>query len=103
MNELRLLLLSLLIFPLSLFAQEVDGINYNFAGSSGDDNIPYKAAVTAKTSSKYTGSIVIPETVTYTSQSGWWWSITRTYKITAIAENAFLGCTSLTSVTIPAR
>lgn len=104
MNVLRLLLLSLLIFPLSLFAQEVDGINYNFDGSSGDDNIPYKAAVIAKTSGKYTGAVEIPETVTYTSQSGWgWWSTTttRTYKITSIDEGAFSGCTKLTSITIP--
>ena len=91
MNELRLLLLSLLIFPLSLFAQEVGGINYSFNYSSGDSNIPYKAAVIAKTSGKYTGNIVIPETV-----SSW-----TTFKVTSIDEGAFSGCTKLTSVTIP--
>ena len=91
MNELRLLLLSLLIFPLSLFAQEVGGINYSFNYRSGDSNIPYKAAVTDKTSGKYTGNIVIPETV-----SSW-----TTFKVTSIDEGAFSGCTNLTSVTIP--
>ena len=100
MNKQLLLFFLFTVFPLMTFASEVNGINYNFDGSSGDDNIPYKAAVTSRSSGTYRGDIVIPESVTYTS-SGWWSGGTKTYKVTSIAESAFSGCTSLTSVTIP--
>lgn len=40
----------------------------------------------------YSGSVVIPEEVTY---------MNRTRKVTSIGDNAFYECTSLTSITIP--
>ena len=40
------------------FASEVSGINYNFDGNSGDSYIPYKAAVTSRSSGTYRGDIV---------------------------------------------
>ena len=43
-------------------------------------------------SSHYTGTIIIPETVTYNS---------ITYYVTSIGDWAFFGCRSLTSITIP--
>ena len=44
------------------------------------------------TSSAYTGSIVIPNSVEYGG---------RTYSVTTIYSSAFYGCTGLTSITIP--
>lgn len=41
---------------------------------------------------KYTGSVVIPESVTYNG---------KTYSVTSIGKSAFSGCSRLTSVTIP--
>ena len=66
----------------------VDGIYYdkNTDGTS--------VTVTYKTSSDrgYSGSVVIPSTVTYGG---------KTYSVTSIGYAAFSGCTGLTSVTIP--
>ena len=56
--------------------------NYNSDGSS----------VSVTYSTEYTGTVVIPETVTYSGQ---------TYSVTSIGERAFHGCSGLTSVTIP--
>ena len=43
-------------------------------------------------SAKYTDAVVIPESVSYNN---------KTYRVTGIGSNAFLGCTDLVSVTIP--
>lgn len=65
----------------------VDGIYYNINGNNvtvtyrGDGNYSFS----------YSGSVVIPETVTYNG---------TTYSVTSIGEEAFRG-TGLTSVTIP--
>ena len=66
----------------------VDGIYYdkNTDGTS--------VTVTYKTSSDrgYSGSVVIPSTVTYSG---------KTYSVTSIGSDAFSGCIGLTSITIP--
>lgn len=64
---------------------EVDGIYYNHI--SGTDQV----AVTYNYNS-YSGSVVIPSTVTYDG---------TTYTVTSIGSSAFEGCSGLTSVTIP--
>ena len=46
----------------------------------------------SSTYSKYTGKVVIPESVTYNG---------NLYPVTRIGEGAFYGCTGLTSITIP--
>lgn len=66
---------------------EQDGINYNI-GSLTERVL----AVTYNSSSKYSGDIVIPESVTVNDQE---------YAVTSIGENAFAQCSALKSVSIP--
>ena len=72
---------------------EVDGIYYYITSST-----EFTVSVTNKGGSyssnqyKYTGSIVIPEAVTYSGIH---------YSVTSIGSNAFYNCSGLTSVTIP--
>ncbi len=75
--------------PLVVSAQavEIDGIYYNL-NSSGDT----KTAEVTQNSNKYSGDIVIPESVTYEEV---------TYSVTSIGYAAFQDCSGLTSITIP--
>ncbi len=69
---------------------EAGGIYYNITNSSAKE-----VEVTAKSShydDRYTGSVVIPSSVTYNK---------TTYKVTAIGNSAFKSCSDLTFVTIP--
>ena len=71
---------------------EVDGIYYNITSSSA----PLTVAVTFQGSysggsDEYSGSVTIPETVTYNG---------NTYSVTSI-EDAFAFCSGLTSIIIP--
>ena len=87
-NSLRALLLSLaVLLSLPMLAVEVtiDGINY-------DLNVETKqATVIAKSSGKYSGEVVIPESVEYGGTA---------YSVTSIGERVFYYCSGLTSVTI---
>ena len=74
---------------------EIDGIYYHFSTSFVPPmSFNYIATVTycGDYSNEYSGSIVIPSSVTYDG---------TTYSVTSIGNSAFLGCSSLTSVTIP--
>ena len=78
----------LLLMPTGMQAYdlEVDGIYYNLV--IGDE-------ITLEVTSgdeKYSGDIVIPESVTYNG---------RTCKVTGIGNDAFLYCYSLTKVNLP--
>ena len=86
MKQKILLFLVLLTAAFSVHAYdfEVDGIYYNINGD--------KAIVTYSNGSSYSGTIVIPETVTFDG---------TTYTVTAIEDYAFLGCPFLTNVIIP--
>ncbi len=79
----------LAFLPLVASAQavEIDGIYYNL-NSSGDT----KTAEVTQNPNRYSGDIVIPETVTYNDV---------TYSVTSIGDYAFTSCSGLTSVTIP--
>ena len=89
---IKLLILSFVLITPSIVSAhdfEVDGIYYNIDGG--------KAIVTYKGGSvyeyqAYSGNVIIPESVTYGSQ---------TYAVTAIDFGAFARCSELTSITIP--
>ena len=66
-------------------AVEIDGIFYNLVSEG-------RIAEVTSNPSEYSGAIDIPATVTYND---------ITYSVTSIGNYAFLGCTSMTSVTIP--
>ena len=65
---------------------ETGGIYYNITDATN------KTVKVTSYSSSYTGSVVIPESVTYNG---------TTYSVTSIEDWAFSGCTGLTSIEIP--
>ena len=70
---------------------EVDGIYYRITNRTyGYVAVTYKGS--SDTSAAYTGSVVIPESVTYNG---------TTYSVTSIGYKAFNECSGLTSVVIP--
>ena len=71
------------------FAVENDGVTiyYNYS-SDGKELIVTNSGYIGS----YSGTVVIPEEVTY---------MNRTRKVTSIGEYAFQGCSGLTSITIP--
>ena len=82
-----LLLLVALTVSICAKAQDyvmVDGIHYYVYENT--------ATVTKNGSDSYTGSIVIPETITYNGE---------TYSVTSIGDYAFYACSGLTALTIP--
>ena len=88
-NSLRALFLSLaVLLSLPVLAEEVeiDGINYDLVVKAK------QATVIAKSSGKYSGEVVIPESVEHEGAA---------YSVTSIGDNAFCECFSLTSITIP--
>jgi len=85
----------MLLFSVSASAHdfEVDGIYYNINSSEKlTVEVTYKGSSYDSYSNEYSGSVVIPESVTYAS---------KTYAVTSIGNYAFSGCSSLTSITIP--
>ena len=88
-NSLRALFLSLAVLlslPMLAVEVEVDGINYDLVAKVK------QATVIAKSSGKYSGEVVIPESVEHEGTA---------YSVTSIGVEAFSGCSGLTSVTIP--
>jgi len=77
--------LQFITFYASAYHAEIDGIYYNFSGK--------EAIVTYNGQPAYWfDTVVLPETVTYNDV---------TYTVTSIGDEAFLNCSSLTSITIP--
>ena len=83
----QLLLFAMMLLPLvaSADAVEINGIYYNLVTKA-------KQAEVTSNPNKYTGSVVIPEKVTYESVE---------YSVTSIGNSAFYYCSGLTSITIP--
>ena len=111
-NSLRALFLSLTVLlslPMLAVVVEIDGINYELIAKVK------QATVIEKSSGKYSGEVVIPESVehegaAYSVTSIGEWAFSRCSGLTSvtignsvrrIGEDAFRGCTGLTSVTIP--
>ena len=87
------------LFAQSLHAYDfaVSGIYYKIISSTDKTvEVTYKSCYTYKSSyfyySDYSGTIVIPNEVIYNFIK---------YNVTSIDNNAFIGCTGLTSITIP--
>ena len=93
---IKLCLLALSAFfvqSLHAYDFEVDGIYYNITSYTDYTvKVTYKSYSSYSYYSDYSGTIVIPNEVTYNY---------ITYNVTSIGDYAFNGCTGLKSVTIP--
>ena len=69
----------------------VDGIWYDFDDSNKTATVTYRGSSFSGYDNEYSGSVVIPPSVTYNGV---------TYSVTSIRSSAFRDCSSLTSVTI---
>ena len=83
----QLLLLAMMLLPMVAMADavEIDGIYYNLIDKA-------KIAEVTSNPNKYSGSVAIPEKVSYEGVE---------YDVTSIGDAAFSYCTGLTSITIP--
>ena len=71
----------------------VDGIYYNVTSEADKTvEVTFKGEAWNSYSKEYSGSIIIPESVTYNG---------ATYSVTRIGSSAFHSCSGLTSVVIP--
>ena len=85
-RHLLLLLVALLPILANAYDAKINGIFYNFTAN--------EAEVTSSNdnTTNYSGSVIIPESVTYGG---------KTYSVTSIGNSAFGNCSGLTSVRIP--
>lgn len=86
MKRILPVLLFLSMLPLTVSAENIDGINYKLNANDKTAEVVYQRKY------KYSGNVVIPSSVTYGEID---------YSVTGIAGNAFNGSSELISVTIP--
>ncbi len=94
-NYFKLMLLAIMLASAALANAhdfEVDGIYYSINYQGTKATVTYKGNSFSQYSDEYSGSVVIPASVTYNG---------TTYPVTSIGGYAFYGCSSLTSVDIP--
>ena len=94
MKKLFTLFLALVASVSAIYASDtqVDGVYYDFNSSTKTATVTYRGSNYMSYDNEYSGSVVIPSSVTYNG---------TTYSVTSIGEWAFGYCSSLTSVTIP--
>ena len=96
MNTIKHLFTALLLLCATVATAhdfEVDCIYYNITDATNKTiEVSYRGFYYHSYDNEYTGSVVIPESVTYNG---------TTYSVTSIRDLAFYGCTGLTSITIP--
>ena len=94
MKKLFTLFLALVASVSAIYASdiEVDGIWYDFDNTNNTATVTYRGSSYYNYNNEYSGSVVIPPSVTYNG---------TTYSVTSIGDWAFAPCSSLTSVTIP--
>ncbi len=80
-------------FAHDIAVENADGvmIYYNYINNGTELAVTYQGN-DYRINQAYSGTVVIPDEVTY---------MNRTRKVTSIGDNAFYGCTGLTSITIP--
>ena len=71
---------------------KVDGIYYNLDSATKTAYVTFQYFIPSQNSNAYKGSLTIPSNIAYSG---------TTYSVTSIGNNAFSGCSGLTSITIP--
>ena len=95
MKNLKHLFTALLLLCATVVAAhdfEVGGIYYNILSETDKTvAVTFKGTTYREYSNEYSGSVVIPQSVTYNGS---------TYRVTSIGTSAFYGCSGLTSIVI---
>ena len=91
-KNLFILVLMLLPLAASAAAVEIRGLYYNLDSTTKTAEVTSNPYSSIYLYYRYSGDVVIPETVTYMGTE---------YVVTSISSTAFYGCSDLTSVNIP--